>query len=96
MNKATVVKGFVPIFVCPPLRAHPVSVHLGWLDDCVGLPGQDREVLGPEDAQLCEGGGNRLPRLRWVLLHTLLMYRMYKEMFILKTVPKYESVSILF
>lgn len=45
-------------------RSHPDGVHVGGLDDRLGLPGQDGALLGPEGAQLRPGGGHHSARIR--------------------------------
>lgn len=39
-------------------RSHSDSVHMGRVDDCFRLTGQNCPLLGPAGAQLCSGGGH--------------------------------------
>lgn len=47
------------------IRSHSQSVHMGWLDDCVWITGQNCPVLGSSSAQLCSGGWYNSARVRW-------------------------------
>lgn len=60
-------------------RTHPVSVHVGRLDDRLWLPRQDGAFLGPQGAQLCAGSGNGFPWLRFGSHHVfqLLIQQLY-------------------
>lgn len=51
--------------LCHLNRSYSDSVHVGRLDDRLGLTGQNSPVLGPKGAQLCSSGGHNSARLRW-------------------------------
>lgn len=55
------------VFIVSPLglnRSHSYSVHVGRMDDCLWLPGQDGAVLGPAGAKLRPGCRSNSARLR--------------------------------